>query len=199
METVAYYLALMTVVALPPGLLFWFLIHPFARWWRRIGPVPTYLIVGAVLVSIGIFLFRIREPLLRVRFGVSPLLVALAALAFLVQAYLGFERFRRLRTSTQLGWPELVKDGSTKTLVTQGIYSRVRHPRYLEIGFGLLGIALFTNYFAVYVLFGLSIPVLYLIVIIEERELRARFGEPYEEYCLRVPRFIPRFRPRNSD
>jgi protein-S-isoprenylcysteine O-methyltransferase Ste14 len=29
-------------------------------------------------------------------------------------------------------------------------------------------------------------------VLLEERELRDRFGAEYEEYCRRVPRYIPK-------
>ncbi len=32
-----------------------------------------------------------------------------------------------------------------------------------------------------------------LTVLVEEPQLRKRFGEPYEEYCQKVPRWIPRF------
>ena len=31
-----------------------------------------------------------------------------------------------------------------------------------------------------------------MIIEMEERELRERFGQEYAEYCIRVPRFVPR-------
>jgi protein-S-isoprenylcysteine O-methyltransferase Ste14 len=33
------------------------------------------------------------------------------------------------------------------------------------------------------------------IPLVEERQLKRRFGESYEEYCRHVHRFIPRLRP----
>jgi len=33
-----------------------------------------------------------------------------------------------------------------------------------------------------------------VLVQMEERELRERYGAEYEAYCARVPRFIPRLR-----
>jgi protein-S-isoprenylcysteine O-methyltransferase Ste14 len=35
-------------------------------------------------------------------------------------------------------------------------------------------------------------------IAMEERELRRRFGASYEEYCRRVPRFIPSLRKPGS-
>jgi len=57
---------------------------------------------------------------------------------------------------------------------------------------GLASVALFTNYLAVYVVLAAYLPLIYLVVVLEERELGERFGEEYERYCLAVPRFVPR-------
>jgi protein-S-isoprenylcysteine O-methyltransferase Ste14 len=35
-------------------------------------------------------------------------------------------------------------------------------------------------------------PAIHLVVLLEEPELRERFGAEYEEYCGRVPRYIPK-------
>jgi len=194
METAAYYLALVMVVATPAATLIWFLIHPFARQWRKIRPFATYLIVGSVAFVIMVGIYRLRAPLLEIHFGVSPPLVVLAAFLSGVSIYIGIRRWRQLKPSTLLGLPEISPSKEPGELVTEGIYSQVRHPRYLEFGFGLAGIALFSNYLAIYLLLVAYIPVIYLVVILEERELKSRFGPAYEDYCEKVPRFVPRFR-----
>jgi len=194
MDTVAYYIALVTVVATPAALFWWFLIHPFARYWRKIGAPVTYLIgtCAAALVMAAIYL--VREPLLRVRFGVNPLLMTLGGILFGAAIYLGARRWPHLDVATLFGLPEISRSEGSGTLVTDGIYSRVRHPRYLEGGFGIAGTALLTNYMAVYVLLATYFPVIYLVVVLEERELETRFGSAYKEYCEKVPRFVPRLR-----
>lgn len=74
------------------------------------------------------------------------------------------------------------------------IYGRIRHPRYVEFMVGGTGWALILNYLGVYLLMAITVLMLFVIVLLEERELRDRFGEAYVEYCARVPRFIPRLR-----
>jgi protein-S-isoprenylcysteine O-methyltransferase Ste14 len=38
----------------------------------------------------------------------------------------------------------------------------------------------------------LTLPVMHIIVLLEEKELKERFGRDYEDYCRRVPRYIPK-------
>ena len=75
---------------------------------------------------------------------------------------------------------------------THGHANRIRHPRYVETVLWILGYALFTNYPAVYLIFLFLLPVIHVIVLFEEKELKERFGRAYEEYCRRVPRYLPK-------
>ncbi len=169
----------------------WLLIHPLARFWRRRGPATTYLAVGAAAALIASGLFRWRNSLLREEFGFSyPL--TLVAIACAVVAILIERQYRRhLGIATLLGLPE-VAEGRASKLITEGIYGRIRHPRYLGILFEISAFALFANYLAAYVVVVAAFPLLHLIVLCEERELLDRFGDEYERYAKRVPRYFPK-------
>jgi protein-S-isoprenylcysteine O-methyltransferase Ste14 len=86
----------------------------------------------------------------------------------------------------------MAPDRFPQRLLTEGIYSRIRHPRYVEVLLVIASLALIANNLASYVNWIIGIPSVLLIVRIEERELRDRFGAEYEAYCARVPRFVPR-------
>lgn len=194
MKTVVYWLALLTVVMVPPFMLMWYVVHPFIKFWRRVGPVRTYISLTFLVLPIMLVLYSMRTPMMRVHYGVNWLLVILAAQIFAVSVVMGFVRMRHLKPSVMLGLPEISVEGDPGKLLTEGIYSVIRHPRYVEVWLGLLAIGLFTNYLAVYILVGVFIPLTYGVVLFEEKELRERFGEEYERYCADIPRFFPKKR-----
>jgi len=194
-DTARYWLALVLVVSIPPGFLYWFVIHPFAGFWRRLGPVKTHMIVAPAMILVSFGIYQFREPLMRVDFGFVPAFAVLAVLSYLFAAFLELKCRRYLKLKILMGGPELAQDPSAGSLLSEGIYSRIRHPRYLSVFFGSLAVALFANYLASWLLMVLLIPVIYLLAIIEERELLERFGGDYRRYMERVPRFVPRSRP----
>ncbi len=196
MEAAAYWVALVSVVAVLPLLLGWVIVHPFARFWRRLGPVPAYTIVLVVIGICGYGIFECRGAILRIHFGVRPALWLPAVPCFLAALWIAALRGRHLTPRIMFGLPELSKGPRPGKLLTEGIYARIRNPRYVESGLALAAIALFCDYLATYVLVVLYVPVIYVIVLLEERELWQRFGEEYERYCREVPRFVPRLRRR---
>lgn len=77
------------------------------------------------------------------------------------------------------------------TLVTDGIYSRIRNPSYLGLVVNMLGWAL-TFRSGVGVLFtALVVPILIARIHSEEHLLREHFGAEYNAYCARTWRLIP--------
>ena len=192
MESAAYWIALLTVVLFLPVLSVWFIIHPFIRTWRLLGTAKTYLIVLAIVLAMMTALFLVREPVLALRFGPRRDFAIAGGLLLAASLAIGIAMKRRLPIATLIGIPEVSPPAAGGALITEGIYSHLRHPRYVQVMLGLAGFALFTNYLALYALLAICTPLIYLVVLLEERELRHRFGEDYERYCRDVPRFLPR-------
>jgi protein-S-isoprenylcysteine O-methyltransferase Ste14 len=93
-----------------------------------------------------------------------------------------------------------MKDAGEETMIPKkehslygGIYEKVRHPQAWE------AVLWFTMAFLLHspflVLFSLLwLPVEYLMVMAEERDLVLRYGQAYEDYRGRTPAFLPRWR-----
>ncbi len=191
MNIARYIVALLGIATFPSGLLFWFVVHPFIGFWRRQGPKITYTVVTAMLLAVATVLVLARGVLLQTEYGTNYLLVALAGVFYLIAAAIELQCRKHLKFRTLVGMPELVPEPATGRLLTAGIYGRVRHPRYVSAFFGVVAVALFSNYLAAYVIAGAMVPVLYALTFFEERELHDRFGEEYAAYSRRVPKFVP--------
>ena len=192
MNTFRHVLTLLMLMFMPGAVLFWFLVHPFIRFWRRLGLRRAMAINYALLAAFAAGVFLLRKTLLAVDFGTNPVLIAVAVPMLAASIVLRRKISRHLRFRTLGGIPELAPESHPQPLLTEGIYSHVRHPRYLEVLLVMASLALIANNLAAYVNWIIGIPSVLLIVRIEERELRDRFGAEYDAYCARVPRFVPR-------
>ena len=191
MSTARYAIAVLLLVALPPGLALWFVIHPFARHWRRLGAMWTYVILTPPMAALMYGVYSARATLVGSDLGASTPLMALAALTFTGTIIIALKRKKYLTTARLVGVPELSQASYPGVLLNEGIYSRIRHPRYVEILLACLAYALFANYTGLYALVIVTVPTIHLLVLLEERELRQRFGRAYDDYAAQVPRYLP--------
>ena len=84
-----------------------------------------------------------------------------------------------------------------REFVAIGPYRYVRNPMYIGgltmlLGFGLVHLSLAMLFFTV----PAALVAHLFVVLVEERQLEQRFGEPYREYKRSVNRWIPRWRDR---
>ncbi len=191
-DHIRYFYGLVHIVVIPSGVLYWLIIHPWASWWRKCGPIRTYLAVLPPLVGLSVLLFQMRVKLLGADFGTNRSLTAIAIVLWCLMISLELQYWRHLSISTLVGIQELSTAGKG-TLLRGGIYGVVRHPRYLSSGIGLLASSLFINYLGLYILAILVVPLGYFLLILEERELVDRFGDSYRGYQRDVPQLIPRW------
>jgi protein-S-isoprenylcysteine O-methyltransferase Ste14 len=199
-ERVRHFLGVLTVTALPPGLLFWLVIHPWAHRWRKLGPIRTYLIVVPPVVAFGVVLFQLRDWILGADLGTHWSLISTALCLYGVTTWLELQYWRQLSIPTLIGVPELSRaEHFTGKLLKDGAYRMVRHPRYLSAGISIVANALIINSLGVYALILFLFPAGFVMLMFEERELVNRFGEEYRQYQREVPQVLPRVHRAKRD
>jgi protein-S-isoprenylcysteine O-methyltransferase Ste14 len=90
------------------------------------------------------------------------------------------------------GWRELYRARQENRLVTDGLYSLVRHPQYTGLFIALFGegVVHWPTLFSVG-LFPIIVAAYTLLARKEEQKVIEQFGETYLAYRRRVPMFIP--------
>jgi protein-S-isoprenylcysteine O-methyltransferase Ste14 len=170
-----------------PNPVFWLVVHPQIGYWRgRLRAAYATALVSS-WGAVTVFLIVLRHAIfartqpgdLRIGFG----LLLIAADIWL------FERARQdLGTLRLVGKAELSGGGE---VVDTGIYSYVRNPRYTGMIAAVLGACVLAATPLMWGICGIWFVLVLIVIGFEERELRARLGATYVEYCRRVPRFIP--------
>lgn len=172
--------------------LFWLMMHPFMKRWRKCGRQSYWIILPLwtfLILAIFAVLFPFRSlHLYRSWIAWIPAgLLLLGGFAILLKAS---NNFSRVQVS---GLAELEPARHRQQLITSGIRSRVRHPIYLAHLCEMLGWCVGSGLLATYALLPLALLLGALMIHAEDRELKARFGESYRLYRSQVPAVIPRF------
>jgi len=86
-----------------------------------------------------------------------------------------------------------------KCLITHGVYSYVRHPRYAALVFLIYpAFALLVHSFLCLLSTLVGYVIFRLLAVLEERKLIQVFGQDYKNYMKETPGFIPKIRQCQS-
>jgi protein-S-isoprenylcysteine O-methyltransferase Ste14 len=167
--------------------LYWFVVHPLVRFWRRHQKAAYITGVLCSWPPVTLALVVYRRELLR-RDWPSGGAIATGLFLIIVEGWMFWRVHRDLGTSRLVGRTELSGSGE---IAYRGIYARIRHPRYTGSFLAIIGACLLAGTRVTWMVAGVWMMLTLLAISFEERELRARFGATYEAYCRRVPRFLP--------
>jgi protein-S-isoprenylcysteine O-methyltransferase Ste14 len=173
--------------------LYWFVLHPLRVSWRRY-PRAVYVVglsCSWLPVAIAIVVFH-RKLFVDTWPSTIRLTSGLALIVF--EAWFFWRVRRDLGTARLVGKTELEGTGEIER---GGIYSRIRHPRYLASFLALLGACFLAGGRLMYLAVAVWWALMAVVIALEEREMRTRFGAAYRDYSRKVPRFFPRRESRN--
>ena len=175
--------------------IYWLILHPFNSFWRN-RVRAAFLFAGlSAWTCGGVLLWYFRRELLSAQ---RPSWFAIAAgLALIaIEIYLFVRVERELGGRRLVGHAELTGTGE---MFSGGLYAYVRHPRYAGMIAAVAGACLLAETRFAWITGAAWLALVMVSISMEEREMRNRFGAAYEDYCRRVPRFLPlRMRARRA-
>lgn len=190
----AHLIAIVVLAFEMPVPIYWLILHQPVLFWHKHVRVAFLVAVAAAWGIVDFLLYRFHMELFR-RDGISwPALLGLVLI--------GVDVFTFTKSEAVLGGRRIVGHSElagSRELVARGLYTRVRHPRYLGMMSGVLGACLIV---ALPPLWAASVVWLFLALLTiraEEHELHARLGPAYAAYAERVPALLPfRLRARGG-
>lgn len=183
----SFFLAILFCEGILAGLLCWSILAPAKRVW----PPPhgnswqIYLvwapIIAAFLATVWLGVLDWNNFVLGhwSRFVAGGLLLSV-----------GYAIYYRARQ--YLGWKTMM--GIRGEFVVTGVYRYIRNPMYVGDIALCLGFALICNSLLVYVVAVIGVILFFLTPFAEEPWLRDQYGAQYDEYRLKIPRFVPSLR-----
>jgi protein-S-isoprenylcysteine O-methyltransferase Ste14 len=185
--TLPAWLAAIVLFLQLPIPLYWFVVHPQVKFWRRhpravyiVGLAASWLPVTIAMVVFRHKLFRSDWP------SAGAFALGLALIVF--EGWIFWRVHHDLGTSRLVGKTEISGAGEIER---GGIYGRIRHPRYAASFLAILGACFLVETRAMWMIAAVWLVPMIVVISLEEREMRARFGAAYADYCRKVPRFLP--------
>lgn len=185
------WLAYIMLFSLPLVIIFWVVVHSTHHLWKGQSRLIVYGVAGLAMIIGALALYSSRALFLAQKWPFSWLWFLLGLAIYLSSYRLWKPVKQHLDFKTFSGQREV--GGEASSLITSGPFSVIRHPRYLMVTIGVVGWCLMAHYPMIYGVGLASIAGLYAVIMLEERDLIARYGPAYRDYKTRVPRLFPNF------
>jgi protein-S-isoprenylcysteine O-methyltransferase Ste14 len=89
-------------------------------------------------------------------------------------------------------WSVLYAAQRSGTLAQTGAYARIRHPQYVAFVLVMFGFLLQWPTVLTLLMFPILVAMYVRLALAEERESAGAFGDQWESYARRTPRFVPK-------
>lgn len=183
--------ALIFFIFLAPIPIFWGIFQANAKFWKRFGR-GVYVASFLFYTLVTALTLKYTGAIIAYRTIATPTTIAIGLVLIIVGGIVASIAMKELSLTTLVALPQLLPERYASKLVTTGLYSKMRHPRYLGFWVMALGFWFATGLWIMWILFVWSLIGFVTLGILEERELQQRFGKSYKEYMQRVPRFLPK-------
>ena len=189
MRFLHWFAALILAVELPVPI-YWLVMHGGIGYWRKRdrGRLPYSVAVGAAWGLGGWLLYHFLRPRLFAATDRPVWAVVIGAVMMLADVAIFAIAESELGGRRLVGQAELSAKGE---LAVRGLYAHMRHPRYLGMMLGVLGVCILAGSQWLWIVAVAWWIAALAIIRIEERELRERFGPAYAAYAERVPMLLP--------
>lgn len=187
-------LALMMLMMWPAIPIILIQLHTVPSFWRKLG-VWTYLVWLLEWLPIAYVVYSFQDVLLQSEIHVNSAIIVIGIFFVVGGITLHAWTAKLLGIKSTIGYTELKPgdDANNGKLIRSGPFSVVRHPSYGAHSLILVGTFLITSIIAVGIMALIDLLIAYFVTIeLEERELLERFGEQYEKYRIKVPKFFPK-------
>ena len=145
----------------------------------KIPPAAVWFICALIMWGIARLLPFVALPHL-------PIVAIVMALIGIGAGIAGIWSFRKVRTTVNP-----LNPSEATHFVSEGIYKLSRNPMYVGLACCLVSWAIWLSYLLPWL--GVLLFVAYMTrfqIIPEERVLRQKFGDEYQNYCLKVRRWL---------
>jgi len=186
------------MIVIGTWIVFKYLVPKSRKEWRNVGILQAFIIALYVEMygfPLTIYLLTtflgLNIPWLHFKGHLWAALLGMGETGAMIEMFIGLSILVMGISLIARGWHLVYSAKQKNKLVTEGVYSYMRHPQYTGIFLALFGQLIHWPTLPTLVLFPFIVWMYYHLAKKEEKAMVEKFGREYEIYMQHVPMFFP--------